>query len=69
VTRQIKPLLLKLSGVSCIQCIKKIIKRSKRFAAHDEANKHQTGDIVRIRECAPKSKRKTWEVVDLAVAK
>jgi small subunit ribosomal protein S17 len=47
---------------------KKIIKRSKRFAAHDEANKHKLGEVVRIRECAPKSKRKTWEVVDLASA-
>ena len=47
---------------------KKIIKRSKRFAAHDENNKHKMGEIVRIRECALRSKRKTWEVVDLAVA-
>ena len=45
---------------------KKIIKRSKRFAAHDEANKHKLGEVVRLRECAPKSKRKTWEVVDSA---
>ena len=45
---------------------KKIIKRSKRFAAHDEANKHKLGEVVRIRECALKSKRKTWEVVDSA---
>ena len=45
---------------------KKIIKRSKRFAAHDEANKHKLGEVVRIRECAPKSKRKTGEVVDSA---
>jgi small subunit ribosomal protein S17 len=43
---------------------KKIIKRSKRFAAHDPENKFKTGDVVRIRECAPKSKRKTWEVVE-----
>ena len=47
---------------------KKIIKRSKRFSAHDENNKHKMGEIVRIRECAPRSKRKTWEVVDLALA-
>ena len=47
---------------------KKIIKRSKRFAAHDESNKHKTGEVVRIRECAPKSKRKTWEVIDSVVA-
>lgn len=47
---------------------KKIIKRSKRFAAHDAENKHKTGDVVRIRECAPKSKRKTWEVVEAGSA-
>ncbi|MBM85114.1 MAG: 30S ribosomal protein S17 [Rhodospirillaceae bacterium] len=45
---------------------KKIIRRSKRFAAHDAENKHKTGDLVRIRECAPISKRKTWEVVEAA---
>ncbi|MBB4285853.1 30S ribosomal protein S17 [Roseospira goensis] len=42
---------------------KKFIRRSKKFAAHDEANQCKVGDIVRIRECAPISKRKTWEVV------
>ncbi len=42
---------------------KKIIKRSKKFSAHDEENKYKIGDIVRIRECAPKSKRKAWEVI------
>ena len=43
---------------------KKIITRSKRFAAHDPENRCRNGDIVRIRECAPISKRKTWEVID-----
>ena len=42
---------------------KKIIKRSKKFAAHDETNSCKTGQTVKIRECAPKSKSKTWEVV------
>ena len=42
---------------------KKIIKRSKRYHAHDEANNHKVGDSVRIRECRPISKTKTWEVV------
>ena len=41
----------------------KIIKRSKKYSAHDEANSCKTGDIVRIRECAPISKNKSWEVV------
>jgi small subunit ribosomal protein S17 len=42
---------------------KKFIRRSKRYAAHDEANVHKVGDTVFIRECAPISKRKRWEVV------
>ncbi len=42
---------------------KKIIKRSKRYHAHDEANHYKVGDSVRIRECRPISKTKTWEVV------
>ena len=47
---------------------KKIITQSKRFAAHDSENRFKEGDSVRIRECAPVSKSKTFEVVydDLA---
>jgi len=43
--------------------LKKTIRRSKRYAAHDEKNEHKVGDQVRIIECPPKSKTKTWEVV------
>ena len=42
---------------------KKFIRRSKRFAAHDEANVCKVGDVVYIRECRPISKSKHWEVV------
>ena len=42
---------------------KKIIRRSKKFAAHDEANKCKTGDKVEIRECRPISRSKRWEVI------
>ena len=42
---------------------KKFIKRTKRYHAHDEANSAKTGDIVRIRECRPISKTKTWEIL------
>jgi small subunit ribosomal protein S17 len=40
----------------------KVIKRSKKYHAHDESNKFKEGDIVEIMECAPISKKKTWEV-------
>ena len=43
---------------------KKIIKVSKKYAAHDEHNKCAVGDMVKIRECRPISKRKCWEVID-----
>ncbi|MDF7673895.1 30S ribosomal protein S17 [Acetobacteraceae bacterium ESL0709] len=42
---------------------KKFIRRSKKYAAHDDANACKIGDVVRIEECAPISKRKTWTVV------
>jgi len=43
--------------------MKKTVRKSKRYHAHDEANSHKLGDQVSIRECRPVSKLKTWEVV------
>jgi small subunit ribosomal protein S17 len=42
----------------------KIIKLSKKYHAHDAANEFHMGEIVRIEECAPISKLKTWTVID-----
>jgi len=42
---------------------KKFIRRSKKYAAHDENNTCKIGDMVKIQECRPLSKRKRWEVV------
>ena len=42
---------------------KKFIRRSKKYAAHDELNQFKVGDVVRIRECVPLSKTKTWDVL------
>ena len=42
----------------------KIIRRSKKYHAHDEANEFKAGETVRIEETAPISKLKTWRVVD-----
>ena len=48
----------------------KIIKLSKKYHAHDAANEFHVGEVVRIEECAPISKLKTWKVVDrIGVAK
>jgi small subunit ribosomal protein S17 len=43
--------------------LQKTIKKSKKYRAHDEAQKFAVGDAVRIIECAPKSKTKRWEVL------
>jgi small subunit ribosomal protein S17 len=42
----------------------KIIRRSKKYHAHDEGNEFKPGDTVRIEETRPISKTKTWKVLD-----
>ena len=42
----------------------KIIRRSKKYHAHDEGNEFKQGETVRIEEIAPMSKLKTWKVLD-----
>ena len=42
---------------------KKFIKRSKKYHAHDETNACAVGDKVRIEECRPVSKSKTWRIL------
>ena len=46
----------------------KIIRHSKKYHAHDEANEYTIGDVVRIEETRPISKTKTWAVKDRVVA-
>ena len=42
---------------------KKVVRRSKKYHAHDEANVAKIGDRVRIQETAPISKNKRWMLV------
>ena len=42
----------------------KIIRRSKKYHAHDEGNEYKAGETVRIEETAPMSKLKTWKVIE-----
>lgn len=43
--------------------LKKTIRKSKKYRAHDANNTFKVGDQVRIQECPPHSKTKRWEVV------
>ncbi len=44
---------------------RKIVKHSKKFYAHDEENKAQVGDLVRIMETRPLSRLKCWRLVEV----
>ena len=47
---------------------KKIIRRTKKYRAHDEDNHCKAGDLVQIEECRPIAKSKTWRVIDASAA-
>ncbi len=44
--------------------LQKTVRKSEKYRAHDENNIFKVGDVVRIIECAPKSKTKRWEVLE-----
>ena len=44
--------------------VKKVVRRSKKYRAHDENNSFKVGDVVRIEECRPISKNKSWKVIE-----
>ncbi|MDN3645031.1 30S ribosomal protein S17 [Pontixanthobacter aestiaquae] len=46
----------------------KIMRRSKKYHAHDEKNAFKMGDTVRIEETKPISKTKTWKVIETVKA-
>ena len=46
----------------------KIIRRSKKYHAHDEDNAFKAGETVRIEETRPMSKLKTWKVIERVTA-
>ena len=63
-----KTVVVKVERTFLHPVLKTTVRRSKKYHAHDEANACKTGEIVRIIECAPKSKLKTWEVLPKAEA-
>jgi small subunit ribosomal protein S17 len=63
-----KTVVVKVERTLLHPVLKKIVRRSKRYHAHDEANAYTTGEAIKIVECAPKSKLKTWEVLPKASA-
>ena len=62
--KQNKTVVVKVERRITHPLLKKTVRRTKNFHAHDEANKYKIGDIVRIEESRPMSKLKTWVVLD-----
>jgi small subunit ribosomal protein S17 len=58
-----KTVVVKVERTILHPVLKKTVRKSKRYHAHDENNSYKTGEAIRIIECAPKSKLKTWEVL------
>jgi small subunit ribosomal protein S17 len=48
--------------------LRKTVRRTKKYHAHDETNARKVGDVVRIRESRPLSKTKRWVVMTDAPA-
>jgi small subunit ribosomal protein S17 len=48
--------------------LRKTVRRTKKYHAHDETNARKVGDVVRIRESRPLSKTKRWVVMSDAPA-
>jgi small subunit ribosomal protein S17 len=58
-----KTVVVKVERTILHPVLKKTVRKSKRYHAHDENNTYKAGESIRIIECAPKSKLKTWEVL------
>jgi len=61
--RNAKTLVVKVERRFTHPMLGKTVRRSKKYHAHDEIGGFKVGDQVRIRECRPLSKLKTWEVL------
>jgi small subunit ribosomal protein S17 len=64
--KQDKTVVVKVERRFTHPLLKKTVRRTKNYHAHDEANKYKVGDTVRIEEGRPISKLKNWVVVEEA---
>jgi ribosomal protein uS17 len=60
-----KTIVVRVETLKAHRRYKKIIRRSTKFHAHDEANQAKVGDVVRIVETRPLSKTKRWRLAEI----
>ena len=63
-----KTIVVRVDTVKLHPTYKKVIRRSSRLHAHDEANEAKVGDVVRIVETRPLSKLKRWRLQEVVEA-
>ena len=60
-----KTIVVTISSKKMDRLYKKYVTRSKKYMAHDENNDAHVGDTVRIVECRPLSKKKSWRLAEI----
>jgi len=60
-----KTIVVKVDTIKAHPKYKKVVRRSKRFHAHDERNEAKLGDVVKIVETRPLSKTKNWRLAEI----
>lgn len=60
-----KTIVVKVERTVTHPLYKKVLRRSKKYHAHDEENACKVGDVVRIMECRPLSRLKRWRLVEV----
>ncbi|MCR9128881.1 MAG: 30S ribosomal protein S17 [Alphaproteobacteria bacterium] len=61
--KQAKTVVVRVERTFLHPLLRKTVRRTKKYHAHEETGAIKVGDRVLIQECAPKSKLKRWEVV------
>jgi small subunit ribosomal protein S17 len=61
--KQAKTVVVRVERTFLHPLLRKTVRRTKKYHAHEETGAIKVGDRVQIQECAPKSKLKRWEVV------
>ncbi|HJN16254.1 MAG TPA: 30S ribosomal protein S17 [Armatimonadota bacterium] len=60
-----KTVVIRVERITRHPLYKKVLRRGRKFKAHDEANECREGDRVEITECRPLSKDKSWRVTGI----
>src|ERR687886_694684 len=63
-----KTIVVKVDTIKAHPRYKKVVRRSTKFHAHDEANEAKVGDVVRVVETRPLSKTKHWRLAEVVEA-